>query len=122
MTSSAVPFPYDKEEQDVIEAMKYGPQTQAVGNGLSNEGYGKLIDAGLADNPVVIERRLFGVYANEAEAKEATLEFYRGTAKFCPISWPDLLESKFVALAPLDDGRVVAYIPRRFSVPEEEFS
>lgn len=111
MTSSARPFPYDKEERDVIEALEYALKVGEVGKGLSVKGYLRLIEVGLPDDPREIGRRFHGEYANEAEAREAVLKQYGSLVDFHSDLWGMLLDEGFEALFELDDGRVLVFRP-----------
>lgn len=111
MTFSEVPFPHDKEAQEVFEEMRYGPATREVGKCLSVKGYIKLINAGFPDDPKEVGRLLRGEFANVAEAMEEAVEMYGTKAPYVTNVWAALLSGGFVAVLHLDNGRVLTFTP-----------
>jgi len=111
MTLSEVPYPHDKEAQEVFEEMRYGPPAREVGKCLSAKGYIKLINAGFPDEPKEVKRLLRGEFANVAEAMEEAVEMYGTKAPYVTKVWALLLKGGFIAVLYLDDGHVLTFAP-----------
>ncbi len=121
MTSSAVPFPYDKEELDVIEALEYALKVGEVGKGLSLKGYLRLLEAGFLDEPEEIRRLLKGEFANVEDAMKDVVKMYGTKAPYVPQLWALMMKQGFTAILHLDNGRVLAFTPPKGYVwPKEE--
>lgn len=121
MTSPEVHFPDDKEAQDSLNALLYGPKAAEVGKGLSLKGYLRLLEAGFPEEPEEVRQLLDGEFANVEDAMKEVVKVYGTKTPYIPQLWTLLLKQGFTALLHLDNGRILAFTPPKGYVwPEEE--